>query len=88
MIDERSQRRAHRRLRLRALVQLLFSESEAGAEQHIRKLSGERLARLQELLNAQQQAFNQATLAEKRARDREFGRHVRSVMENKRREKG
>ena len=31
-----------------------------------------------------EQAFNKATLAEKRERDREFGRHVRSVMESKR----
>lgn len=34
-----------------------------------------------------EQAFNKATLAEKRARDREFGRYVRSVMENKQKEK-
>lgn len=31
-----------------------------------------------------EQAFNASTLAEKRARDREFGRYVRSVMDSKR----
>jgi ribosome biogenesis GTPase len=31
-----------------------------------------------------EQAFNKATLAEKRARDREFGRYVRSIMKTKR----
>ena len=34
-----------------------------------------------------EQAFNASTLAEKRARDRAFGRHVRSVMESKRNKK-
>jgi ribosome biogenesis GTPase len=33
-----------------------------------------------------EQAFNTTTLAERRARDREFGRHIRSVLESKRRE--
>jgi ribosome biogenesis GTPase len=35
-----------------------------------------------------EQAFNSATLAERRAQDREFGKHVRSVMKSKNREKG
>jgi ribosome biogenesis GTPase len=35
-----------------------------------------------------EQAFNKATLAEKRAQDREFGRHVRSVMKSKKDETG
>lgn len=34
-----------------------------------------------------EQAFNSATLAERRAQDKEFGRHVRSVMKSKRKEK-
>jgi ribosome biogenesis GTPase len=33
-----------------------------------------------------EQAFNAATLAEKRARDREFGRYVRSVMASKKKQ--
>lgn len=35
-----------------------------------------------------EQAFNSATLAERRAHDREFGKHVRSVMKSKKRDKG
>ena len=35
-----------------------------------------------------EQAFNKATLAERRAQDREFGRYVRSVMKSKQLEKG
>jgi ribosome biogenesis GTPase len=35
-----------------------------------------------------EQAFNRATLAERRAQDREFGRHVRSVMKSKKDETG
>lgn len=35
-----------------------------------------------------EQAFNKATLAEKRAQDREFGRYVRTVMKDKRKQKG
>jgi len=31
-----------------------------------------------------EQAFNKATLAERRAQDREFGRHIKSVMKSKR----
>lgn len=43
--------------------------------------------RLQSYLKLmREQAFNTATLAEKRAKDREFGRMVRSVMENKRKQ--
>lgn len=34
-----------------------------------------------------EQAFNKASLAEKRARDREFGRYVRTVMDSKRKQK-
>jgi ribosome biogenesis GTPase len=34
-----------------------------------------------------EQAFNSATLAERRAQDREFGKHVRLVMKSKNREK-
>ena len=30
-----------------------------------------------------EQAFNQATLAERRAQEREFGRYVKSVMKSK-----
>lgn len=48
------------------------------------KLEQRRLSSYLKLMR--EQAFNQATLAEKRARDREFGRYVRSVMENKRKE--
>lgn len=44
-------------------------------------LDPRRLSNYHKLLR--EQSFNQATLAEKRARDREFGRHVRSVMEGK-----
>lgn len=45
-------------------------------------LDERRLASYQKLMR--EQAFNAATLAEKRARDREFGRYVRSVMNSKR----
>lgn len=48
-------------------------------------LDERRLTSYQKLLR--EQAFNTATLAEKRARDREFGRHVRSVMDSKRKNK-
>ena len=48
-------------------------------------LDERRLASYQKL--QREQAFNTATLAEKRARDREFGRHVRSVMDSKRKSK-
>lgn len=50
------------------------------------RLDPRRLSSYRKLIR--EQTFNQATLAEKRARDREFGRHVRSVMESKRRDKG
>lgn len=45
-------------------------------------LDQRRLTSYQKLMR--EQAFNAATLAEKRARDREFGRYVRSVMDSKR----
>ncbi len=50
------------------------------------KLDQRRLSSYRKLMR--EQAFNQATLSEKRARDREFGRYVRSVMASKRREEG
>jgi len=34
-----------------------------------------------------EQAFNKATLAERRAQDREFGKHIRSVMKSKKEER-
>lgn len=46
------------------------------------QLDERRLASYQKLMR--EQAFNAATIAEKRAKDREFGRHVRSVMDSKR----
>lgn len=45
-----------------------------------------RLASYRKLMR--EQAFNSATLAEKRAREREFGRYVRSVIKGKQGEKG
>ena len=47
-------------------------------------LDERRLVSYQKLMR--EQAFNAATLAEKRARDREFGRYVRSVMNSKRKQ--
>lgn len=49
-------------------------------------LDERRLASYQKLMR--EQAFNASTLAEKRARDRKFGRYVRSVMESKRNKTG
>ncbi len=49
-------------------------------------LNPRRLSSFHKLMR--ERAFNQATLAEKRERDREFGRHVRSVMKAKQIEKG
>ncbi len=49
-------------------------------------LDKRRLASYQKLLR--EQAFNAATLVEKRERDRVFGRYVRSVMDSKRKNKG
>jgi len=49
-------------------------------------LDERRLVSYQKLMR--EQAFNAATLAEKRARDREFGRYVRSVMDSKRKKTG
>lgn len=45
------------------------------------RLEERRLASYKKLIR--EQAFNAATLAEKRAKDRQFGRHVRSVMHSK-----
>lgn len=45
------------------------------------KLDERRLSSYQKLMR--EQAFNNATLAEKRARDRELGRYYRSVLESK-----
>lgn len=53
---------------------------EAGTLDERRLISYQKLMR--------EQAFNAATLAEKRARDREFGRYVRSVMDDKRKNPG
>ena len=44
-------------------------------------LDQRRLASYQKLMR--EQAFNAATLAEKRARDRDFGKMVKSVMSDK-----
>lgn len=46
------------------------------------KLDPRRLSSYRKLMR--EQIFNQATLAEKRDREREFGRHIRSVMKSKR----
>ena len=45
------------------------------------RLDERRLSNYQKLMR--EQAFNSATLAEKRARDRELGRYYRSVLESK-----
>lgn len=45
-------------------------------------LDPRRLLSYQKLMR--EQSFNQASLAEKREKDREFGRHIRSVMKTKR----
>jgi ribosome biogenesis GTPase len=50
------------------------------------ELEQRRLASYQKLMR--EQAFNKATLAERRAQEREFGRHVRSVIKGKQGEKG
>lgn len=50
------------------------------------RLDPRRLSSYRKLMR--EQSFNQATLAEKRARDREFGRHVRSVMDSIRKGEG
>ena len=50
------------------------------------KLDERRLVSYQKLIR--EQAFNAATIAEKRAHDREFGRYVRSVMDSKRKKTG
>ncbi len=50
------------------------------------KLDERRLSSYLKLMR--EQAFNSATLAERRARDRKFGRYVRSVMESKRNQEG
>ena len=49
-------------------------------------LDEKRLTIFQKLMREQQ--FNSATLAEKRAQDREFGRYVRSVMDSKKKDEG
>lgn len=48
------------------------------------KLSERRLTNYQKLIR--EQAFNAGTIAEKRAKDRAFGRYVRSVMDGKRKD--
>lgn len=49
-------------------------------------LDERRLASYQKLMREQQ--FNTASLAERRAQDREFGRYVRSVMDSKKKDDG
>ena len=65
-------------------------ENEPGCAVRAALESGElderRLANYQKLMK--EQAFNAATLAEKRAKDREFGRMVRSVTKSKHYKKG
>ena len=50
------------------------------------ELDARRLSSYQKLLR--EQAFNSATLAEKRARDRSFGKMIKSVMEEKKAREG
>jgi ribosome biogenesis GTPase len=45
------------------------------------EVDGRRLRSYRKLMK--EQAFNSATLAERRAQDREFGKHVRSVTKSK-----
>lgn len=50
------------------------------------KLEQRRLDNYQKL--AREQAFNTATMVEKRQKDRQFGRYVRSVMKDKKKDRG
>jgi len=65
-------------------------DSEPGCAVHgaisRNELSARRLSSFQKLMR--EQAFNSATLAEKRARDRQFGKMIKNHMSNKKNRKG